>query len=64
MTGVDPYPEGAQVRCTGRIGVAPGHGNPSANGDEREGAHPGPADSHEVDRTRIRGVKQVHDGLG
>ena len=62
MPSMDHDSEGAEVRGTGGIGIAPGDGNSPANGDERQGAHPGPADAHEVDRTRIRGVEQVHDG--
>ena len=44
------------------IVFAPVYCNSRANGVEGNGSNPGPADSHEVDRTRIRGVEQVHDG--
>jgi hypothetical protein len=63
MPIMDPDPEGTEIARPRRIGITPGDCHPSATGDERESAHPGPADSHEVDRTRIRGVEQVHDGL-
>jgi hypothetical protein len=63
VPGMNPDSEAAEIGGPARIGIAPRDRNPPANGDERQGAHPGPADAHEVDRTPIRGVEQVHDGL-
>jgi hypothetical protein len=52
--------EGGDVLGPGGIAIASADCNSPAAGNEREGAHPGTADSHEVDRSGIRGVEEIH----
>ena len=56
----DPDAQGGQIGGAGGVSIASTHGNSTATGDECEGAHPGSADSHEVDSALIRGVEQSH----
>ena len=60
VPGMDGRAQQSHVPRPARIGIAPGYLNPSASGHERQGAHPGAADAHEVDWTRICGVEKIH----
>jgi hypothetical protein len=59
---MNPDAERTEVGRPAGIGIAPGDHDTAATRNQRESAHPGPRDSHEMDRTMIRGVEQVHDG--
>jgi hypothetical protein len=52
--------EGGNVLRAGRIAIAPADCYSPASRDERQSTHPGAADSHEVDRSGIRGVEEIH----
>jgi hypothetical protein len=60
MTLLDRGAEGGDILGTRGISIAPADCYSSASRDERQCTHPGAADSHEVDRSGIRGVEEIH----
>jgi hypothetical protein len=60
VTLVDRGSERGDILRPGRIAITSADGNPPATSDEGQGAHPCATDSHEVDRSGIRGVEEIH----
>jgi hypothetical protein len=64
MTGIvtlmNDGPERFDIRCARRIPIAPADRYTSAASDKRESTHPSTTNSHEVDRSGIRGVEEIH----
>lgn len=62
MPLLHPGPKQGHIRGTGWIWITAADRDSTAAGEERQGAHPGTANSHEMNRARIGRVVQGHVG--
>jgi hypothetical protein len=60
VAGGDRNAERHEVLGARQVGVTPRDRNSAAAGDQRQPAHAGAANPHEVDRASIRGIEQCH----